>query len=216
MNKKLIKCPACGSTKVTREEHQSSHQLTLGSKFFYKDISYKCLTCSEEGDFSSETDENFINAQKEAQIQFINKIIEEFGKSNISMAMVERVFELPARTLTRWKNGDFSSSGLALLRILKTYPWIIEVAENRFEPFFVSFALVRAAMQEFAQKAHQTFAVGKPETKSGVFSVGSTLKMYTASTKPEAIFTHDQDTVPSLQDTAPLLIESQTSNMVGR
>jgi hypothetical protein len=64
----------------------------------------------------------------------IQNILDDLNRSNISMAMLEPVFDLPARTLTRWKHGDFSSSALALLRIVSTFPWIIHVAEEKFNP----------------------------------------------------------------------------------
>jgi|GEM_PF-2603044 len=148
-------CPACGSTEMTRYENKKFDQLTLGNKFFYDEIHYKCNTCSEEGDFLSETDQNYISAQKNAQLDMIKEILDTFNRSNISMAMLERVFELPARTLTRWKNGDFSSSGIALLRILATFPWIISVAEHKFNSTFASSAIIKVAVQEFEQGAHK-------------------------------------------------------------
>lgn len=148
-------CPACGSTEMTRYESKKFDQLTLGNKFFYDEIYYKCNSCSEEGDFLSETDQNYVSAQKNAQLDMIKEILDGFNRSNISMAMLERVFELPARTLTRWKNGDFSSSGLALLRILATFPWIINVAEHKFNSTFASSAIIKVAVQEFEQGANK-------------------------------------------------------------
>lgn len=155
MNTKKSECPACGSTEMTRYEHKKFDQLTLGNKFFYDEIYYRCNTCSEEGDFLSETEKNHTNAQKNAQLEMIKEILDTFSRSNISMAMLERVFELPARTLTRWKNGDFSSSGLALLRVLATFPWIISVAEHKFNSAFSSSAIIKAAVQEFEQEAEK-------------------------------------------------------------
>ena len=149
MNKELVICPACGSNQVTRTEKESFGDLTLGSKFSFREVNYKCNSCSEEGDFSAETDKNYITSQKEAQSKLVKQFLETMNSVGITMAMFERVFELPARTLTRWKNGDFSSSALALLRIVFTYPWIIDVAENKFENTFSKCAVITAAAQEF-------------------------------------------------------------------
>ena len=149
MNKELVICPACGSHQVARSEKESFNQLTLGAKFFFKEINYKCNSCTEEGDFLAETDKNYLAAQKEAQSDLVKRLLETMNNAGITMAMFERVFELPARTLTRWKNGDFSSSALALLRTVTTYPWIIEVAENKFEKKYSKCAVITAAAQEF-------------------------------------------------------------------
>lgn len=149
MNNELVICPACGSNQVTRSEKETLNDLTLGSRFSFREINYKCKSCGEEGDFLAETDKNYLAAQKEAQSNLVKQLLEKMNNVGITMAMFERVFELPARTLTRWKNGDFSSSALALLRIIATYPWILEVAENKFEKTYSKCAVVTAAAQEF-------------------------------------------------------------------
>jgi len=145
MTKNQIICPACGSENIARSEFENTEQLTLGPEFAFKQVNYKCNECEEEGDFAAETDKNFVVAQKSAQEGLVRNTIEELCGRNISMAFFERVFELPARTLTRWKTGDFSSSAIALLRIAKTYPWIAEVAERRFESNFSRGILIREA-----------------------------------------------------------------------
>jgi len=149
MDKELVRCPACGAQEISRTEKESFGELTLGSKFGFQEINYKCNSCDEEGDFLAETDKNYLASQKEAQSNLVKKILENMNSAGITMAMFERVFELPTRTLTRWKNGDFSSSALALIRIIVTYPWIIEVAENKFEKRYSQCAVITAAAQEF-------------------------------------------------------------------
>lgn len=136
MNKKNAACPICGSDQIERIKTKSHGQLTLGPEFAFNEVLFKCNSCHEEGDFFYETDENYLAAQKKAQIGFVKHTIEELSNKGITMALIERAFELPIRTLTRWKNGDFSSTSIALLRIIKTYSWIVEVAEHRFEPLF--------------------------------------------------------------------------------
>ncbi len=142
-------CPACASNDVTRHEKASSGKLTLGADFTFNEIYYTCNSCHEEGDFTGETDKNYLIAQKDAQAQLVKNILDDMNKVGITMAMLERVFELPSRTLTRWKNGDFSSSTLALLRIIATYPWIIGVAENKFDRNYASFVLIKVGIDEF-------------------------------------------------------------------
>lgn len=89
------------------------------------------------------------------------------SKVGITMAMFERVFELPTRTLTRWKGGDFSASALALLRIVATYPWIIEVAEHKFERNYASFVVIKIAASELLeQRNNPTLHYHEPQTSS--------------------------------------------------
>lgn len=114
-----------------------------------------------------ETDISYMAAQKQAETIFVQTSIEKLNKLNISMALFERVFELPSRTLTRWKNGDFSASALALLRIIMTYDWIVEVAANKFESKFKSMALIKAAANEFTQLARlNTIIESYPEANT--------------------------------------------------
>lgn len=149
-----ITCPACASDDICRKEKNREETLTSGIKFTFKEICYTCNLCHEEGDFTGETDKNYLHAQKSAQTQLVKNILDDMNKVGITMAMFERVFELPSRTLTRWKNGDFSASTLALLRIVATYPWMINVAENRFERSYANFILIKVGVEELEKRLH--------------------------------------------------------------
>jgi hypothetical protein len=129
-------CPLCGSKKLRRHEERNFGEVILGEKFSFNEVYLKCSVCHEEFDFSCETDKNYRKAEKKAHKKFVEKTIKELNDNGIKMSFFERVFRLPIRTLSRWKSGDFSFASLALLRIVKTYPWIIEVAEHKFEESF--------------------------------------------------------------------------------
>jgi hypothetical protein len=169
MDKKLGQCVACGSQDITRFEKETMTSLTLGSEFSFKEIFYVCNSCKEEGDFFEETDKNYLIAQKDAQVAFVKKVLDSMSKSDITMAMFERVFELPLRTLTRWKGGDFSSSALALLRILATYPWIIDAAEHGFEKNYSRGVLISAAAQELKKESNIDTAIPRTEVISNAY-----------------------------------------------
>jgi len=147
-------CPACASDDMVRNEKIREEILTPGLEFTFNEIYYTCNSCHEEGDFTGETDKNYLHAQKSAQTQLVKNILDNMNKAGITMAMLERVFELPSRTLTRWKNGDFSASTLALLRIIATYPWIIRVAENRFDQNHANFILIKVGVEELEKSLH--------------------------------------------------------------
>jgi hypothetical protein len=129
---------------LRKEVCKETDQLTLGPEFNYEQVVYTCNACGEQGDFQGVNDTRFLEAQKEAQIASMKSLIETlFEDKNFSMAYFERAFELPIRTVTRWKGGDFSAAAIALLRTVRTYPWIVEVAANRFEPRVAHQVLVK-------------------------------------------------------------------------
>lgn len=189
MTKEFVKCPACGSRQITRYEKNALGKLTLGAEFLFKEIYYVCDSCKEEGDFLAETDKNYLQAQKESQINLVKQILEDINKIEITMAMFERVFELPSRTLTRWKGGDFSSSALALLRLIVTYPWILQVAEHRFEKNYARYAVITAAAQEIktivspSQKQYMKMASPPPKKNTRISNTN------TPSRHPQALIT---------------------------
>lgn len=148
---KKATCPACGSIDVERHEKENTAFTTMGPEFSYKQIFYSCKACTEEIDIFGESDENYLAGQKRSQHKFVERAIEWMSTNNISMAFFERVFELPARTLTRWKEGTFSASALSLLHVIVTYPWIVKVAENKFNPSAASYELIMAATNKFLQ-----------------------------------------------------------------
>jgi hypothetical protein len=142
-------CPACGSHELKALSEQKSHQLTLGGEFHYMEQMYKCASCGEEGDFANRNDDVFKIAEHEALKKLVPSLIDDLSKEKISMAQFERAFELPQRTLTRWKGGDFSASSVALLRTIKTFPFIINVAEKKFNPGFAQRSLFLEAFKLF-------------------------------------------------------------------
>lgn len=185
MNKVTPTCPACGSKAMTRHENVKSDHITLGSNFDYKQIYYTCKSCHEEIDIFCETDQNFEAAQKKAQHLFIQHSIEWLNQNKVSMATFERVFELPQRTLTRWKEGNFSSSTLSFLRIITTFPWIIKIAENRFDSTSVTKELIFAATNKFLQCSANSMP-DQPltiEVKSGN-TIFARVNYHTQATKP--------------------------------
>jgi hypothetical protein len=146
-------CPVCGSSNIARFEKITFGKLVSGDKFSFKEIYYRCNNCNEEGDFNAETDAYYLAAQKDAQLTLIRRALDNLNNAGISMAAIERIFNLPTRTLTRWKTGDFSASAMALISIIVAYPWIIEVAENKFDPGLSKIIMIKAAVNELQNEA---------------------------------------------------------------
>jgi hypothetical protein len=132
-------CPVCGSDTV--ESDKKMHQLPIvyGYPAKYDETIYTCTTCGESGDFSGVNDEKIKKAIELAKKNSVVLIIESLAHENIKMSFIERALELPTRTLARWKSGD--------IRIIRTYPWILEVADEHFEKSIANSVLVRESAQ---------------------------------------------------------------------
>lgn len=149
MNK--IYCPVCGSDDLKKEASKEVERVVFGPIFNYEKVIYTCNSCGEKGDFAQVNDAKFLEARKHSIDTSIKSVIETLSEENeISMAYFERAFELPMRTLTRWKGGDYSATAIALLRVVKTYPWITEVAAHKFEQHFSQKTLLNQAASTLA------------------------------------------------------------------
>ena len=141
-----VHCPVCGSDDVTKNSEQKSLTVPFGPTVNYSNIDFTCKSCGESGDFSYETDRNISQAIAESQRVSVDSMISQVSSSGITMSYIERALDLPQRTITRWKATGCSSGSLALLRIVRTYPWILGVAERGFDEGFAKRTLVTQAM----------------------------------------------------------------------
>lgn len=149
MNK--IKCPACGSSALQKSISKRLAHLTIGGTFDVEEESYKCATCGEEGDFGHKNDDAYLVAEKNAEAKAISQYIEQLNENKISMARFERAFELPQRTMARWKSGDFSAASVALLRTVYSCPWLVDVAEHGFDKHFLSKTIIGETVKCFGE-----------------------------------------------------------------
>lgn len=128
-----ITCTACGSDDVVKISQKETRQLTLGDEFTYDVNMYHCNECGEEGDFADKNDAIHERHMEEARKKLAAQLIDSIAADGMKMAYIERAFEIPQRTISsKWKNGSISASGLALLRIVKTMPWTVHIADNKF------------------------------------------------------------------------------------
>ncbi|MGJ0516008.1 MAG: hypothetical protein ACR65O_09725 [Methylomicrobium sp.] len=157
-------CPACGSDSI--ETTKSKHMIPViyGNFASYDEILEKCLVCGESGDFSGVNDEQVDKALESAKKQSVINMLNFLSDKDIKMSYMERALELPARTVARWKGGDLSATTLALLRIIRTYPWILEVADAHYDESVAISRLVEEA-------AHAIQNVLKPHTKQAQVAI---------------------------------------------
>ncbi len=136
MNKNIVICPACGSDAVTGKKVEKEISLPYGGKTKISVNEYVCSSCGMEGDFTGANDKIISEVYDKANLAAVNNIIDEFVHHKISMAAMERALDLTPRTLTKWRNGlsHPSATGIALMKMAGTFPWLLEVAENNYEP----------------------------------------------------------------------------------
>jgi len=148
MNGKNI-CPECGSSSVITERITEQDLLPFGESFEYEKEIDVCQECGEKGSFSNKTiDENHEKYQlalKRTNKDSLVLILHHMSGIGNSMAHIERSLGLAQRTLSRWKTQGISSSGMALMRIIRAYPFILDVADANFDENFASEELLRQA-----------------------------------------------------------------------
>ena len=165
MNEKKL-CPLCGSDKLERISSKETIRGDMGKEFTTDRKYVKCTECGNEGDFFGENEETTEKALSKLNDIYINEVLDFFNEKNISFAGIERAVGLPQRTLTKWKNGISTptAAGIALLKYLRTFPWLIEVAEHKFD--------YNIAQKIFLGVAFNTFVNSIQFKSSGIISDG--------------------------------------------
>jgi len=194
-----INCSVCGSSNALKSCTERHLPIPYGSPVLVIECIRSCPDCGTEIDETRDDDNKAAleNGYKES----IKSMIDYLCNEGYSLAQLERAHDLPQRTISRWRtSGDLSSVGTALLRILRTYPWITEVAENHFDEDFSKGILVKAVADEllkFKQFTHPTsMGVGCVQV-SGTKENINIVSMFaeTFSTKTESNISQTQEQI---------------------
>ncbi len=66
---------------------------------------------------------------------------------------LELIMELKHGTIKKWQTGKFSREEFAVIRMLDTFPWILSVAQERFDPDYAQYAVeVESAKIRYLEK----------------------------------------------------------------
>lgn len=166
-------CPVCASDTVTSTTEKRVVTATLGPPWTYAAVVDSCATCGEVGDFEAVNDERIEVALRESEVASIRAMLDELASKGISNASLERALRLPQRTTARWKEGKLSAGAAALIRMVRTFPWMLEVADADYKPEQVVFTLMREAGRYVATAvAAQVHALSElPSTASSATNV---------------------------------------------
>lgn len=126
-----LTCPVCGSEKMEKVVNKSQMPIPYGKPAEFEEHFDKCLNCGEYGDYSGEND-SIGQTIEIAKKNSVATILDYLSCNGYSLSYIERSLELPQRTTLRWKRGEVSAASVALLRIVRTYPWILEIADSNF------------------------------------------------------------------------------------
>jgi hypothetical protein len=124
-----------------------------GSPAVFTESVYSCDACSTSGDFAGVNDAVVNEALGRARSSAAEETLRWFAEQGISSPHFERALRLPMRTTHPWRAGNISPAEVALLQILRTYPWILDVADASFEPGAAAQAVLRAAASYLADAA---------------------------------------------------------------
>ena len=128
-------CPLCGSDNINQGETFETICDPFGG---CKEVALaydRCNQCKIDGDFAKKNDTLIREAIEELRLNAAKNILQDFAEHKFNFAGLERSLELPQRTLTKWKNGTTSPSaaGVTLLKFLRLFPWLVDVADHKFD-----------------------------------------------------------------------------------
>jgi transposase-like protein len=147
LRKNNFRCPACGSHKTSSSERIIGVQAPYGPEVEMQEKRFTCLDCGEGFNYSKSYDNSYREALETSKKASVVAILEHLS-AEYNFSAVERALDLPQRTLSRWKNtADTSAIGIALLRIVRTYPWILRVAEAKYEPTVARNVFIQTAVK---------------------------------------------------------------------
>lgn len=141
-------CPFCGATSgISTRSEDRRYTAPFGPTVTYSAVENECTTCGSAGDFA-EQNEKAVNDAIEVSVRAsVQRMLELLAAKNLTMAHIERAVDLPARTLARWKAGEVARPGVVLLRMLATFPWLLSVAEEQYDPAHANSCVVAAAAE---------------------------------------------------------------------
>lgn len=126
-------CPACGSKKVLIEKQETINvPIPYGKPAFFTNKYYHCSVCLTDlaGNFGDEISSKIIH---KAVIKSVSAMLDDLHEMGVSSVYFERALRLPLNTTEKWRAGSITEDEVALLRIIRTYPWMLEIADNNFD-----------------------------------------------------------------------------------
>ncbi|MCK5760394.1 MAG: hypothetical protein KAH33_03815 [Candidatus Delongbacteria bacterium] len=171
----VIKCNYCGNSNFNKRKEKQTEFEPYGEIIEFKEDIWVCKKCGDELNYTLNYTDGYEKAQKKSEVSSIKNMLAYLTKGRIKLKDIEDSLGLPVRTLSRWKSKlNYSKVGLTLLRVVRSYPWIILVAARRFESKAVDEVFKQAAMKKFGlveKKKLQTIIVNVSKDDSTLESI---------------------------------------------
>jgi hypothetical protein len=128
-----VPCPCCGSTDNWFKVEPREYTPPFGPTTRYEVLVMHCTACTEELVYEAGPDPKRVQAiLQHADQATVPTMLDRLEAAGYSQAAIKRILEVDDYSVN-WRNGAITDV-IALLRILTTYPWILEVAAKRFDP----------------------------------------------------------------------------------
>ncbi len=139
-------CPFCGSNNVDKITESNEVPVPYALPAQFKTEQLICKDCGMDTDVSN--GKKMQDAIDTVTQESVPKMINSLTSNGWTLAKIEHSLSLSERTLSRWmRSPKLSSESIALLRILRTYPWIVQVADRQYQPGYAQGQVVMAAGQ---------------------------------------------------------------------
>jgi len=163
-----MKCPVCESEMELKD---NEFRIQIGYGTSSSTIhTYLCPDCGYDIDYKG--NKKIISETiKKTNCDCAYEILELLKKEGKNFSEIERKFNLPSRTLSKWINKKIkpSASAVALLRIIKAFPWMEKIAEFNFESDKAQNYIYNYYLSKFDDKYKQIRYVHFEETKKHIF-----------------------------------------------
>jgi hypothetical protein len=93
----------------------------------------------------------------------VDKILARLAFDGVHPPTIERALELPAGTLDRWRQ-DPPPEGLALLRLIRVLPWLLDVANYKYDAAVSRYLVIERAARILAAGTEGTDPLGTDAT----------------------------------------------------
>lgn len=156
-------CPGCGFLGHGFEETAQVVSIPFVAPTTIVIYICTCPNCGTSGDFLNCNDDIIDDAYTVLEDQFVRETIDFFKQHGYSKPALDRILSLPQGTLDLCCQGDFPHEAVALFRVLRTYPWILKLAEENFEQGAAEQLLVTASIGVLKRYEHARTPKSKPD-----------------------------------------------------
>lgn len=146
-------CPACGSTDVQVISKTQRIQESFGIYEDIESVENVCQICNTTGDFLDSNTSLITETISKLKVKVAISILESLQSEGKSLASMERALNIPQKTFAKWKNSatNPTATGVTLLKFIKLFPWLLEVADSNFDQQKSHQIMLKAASEKWME-----------------------------------------------------------------